>query len=111
VAFDTVPVAQYAHSVSLEPAGSAQIQVTTTDGTHRFQLCFYATEEFVVPQWWVGVTTTAGELVRTDVLSGANHAPADLTRWLTAVVGGTSAGELVRRAVQTSVDRSSRIAS
>ena len=90
---------------------SAQIQVVLRGDNSRLELRYYGSDDFVVPQWWVGATDAAGELTQTDVLSGAERSPADLTRWLTVIVGQERASELVRRAVEASSTTSGRIAS
>jgi hypothetical protein len=95
----------------VEPAGSAQIRVVLTHNNNRFDLRYYGSDDYVVPQWWVGATNAAGELTQTDVLSAAKQTSVDLTRWLTTIVGAASAGELVRRAVEASLLKDGRIAS
>jgi len=95
----------------VEPAESAQIRVELTRDSNRLELRYYGSDDFVVPQWWVGESDAAGELTRTDVLSGNGRTPADLTRWLSVIVGERNAGELVRRAVQASSPTGARIAS
>ncbi len=95
---------QYSLPMAVGPRGDAQINVTCDNGTNRFDLRLYNSEEFIVPCWWIGVSDQTGELCRTEVSSAAKVAPSDLRRWLSPIVGPDTSGRLVRLAVKASTD-------
>ena len=87
--------------MAMDTAPGAQICVTFETGVSHLDLRYYASEEYVVPAWWVGIASPDGELQRTAVLSGAGHGPLDVFRWLERIVGPDAAACLVQSARDT----------
>jgi hypothetical protein len=88
--------------MSLEPAGSAAVNVSERTAALRYDLRWYRSSDFVVPVWWLGVTDPeTDQLDRTEVFRGTDDVgPNELLRWLTTVVGDAVARRLAASAVQ-----------
>ncbi len=78
--------------------GAAQIHVVHRGTAEQYDLRYYGSDEFVVPMWWLGISTSAGDLIRTDVCPGARRSPEDVLGWLRQIVGTGVAEQLVRQA-------------
>ena len=82
--------------MAIEPVASAQIRVLCETDAAVYDLRYYGSEEFLVPQWWIGVSDPDGELRLTAVSPGQSGSPEGLKRWLRSMVGPAVEGHLVR---------------
>jgi hypothetical protein len=83
--------------MELEPAGSAQVDVTVKTPAVVYDLRLYNSPEFVVPAWWLGIfDVEPPELRHTEVFHRTEPAaPGEVFRWLLPIVGQEIAGRLV----------------
>lgn len=89
--------------MTLESAESAAIHVTWSDPESHYDLRWYGAAEFVVPLWWVGISDSRGELVRTAVLAPKLEQPGEVFRWLVPIVGQPVARQLITLAAGATV--------
>jgi hypothetical protein len=97
----TVP---YCHYVAVGPSGTPKIRVAGLYRGDRYELLYFETEEFLVPQWWLGVSDADGTLVQTAVLSGASHSSSEVLDWLRSIASNDVAEALVKSAVAPSAE-------
>ncbi len=77
----------------------ARVHITCQATASRYDLRFYDASELVVPGWWLGITDSNGQLVRT-AFSASTGGPDAVVRWLESLTGPDIALQLVRGAQQ-----------
>lgn len=86
---------RYPAVVAVEPPGWAQVHVTHGTGTNGFDLRFYGSSEYPMPPWWIGISDSSGDLLRTEVLPIPRGWGGNLSRWLKPIVGSRIADRVV----------------
>ena len=75
----------------------ARVHITCQATASQYDLRFYDASELVVPGWWLGITDSNGQLVRT-ACSASTGGPEAVVRWLESLTGPDIALQLVRGA-------------
>ena len=84
--------------MTIEPVASAQIRVFCETDADCYDLRYYSADEFLVPQWWIGVSDSTGELKLTAVSPGSGRTPAAVRSWLERTVEPQIAERLIQMA-------------
>jgi hypothetical protein len=96
--------------MSLEPAESATIRVTWGESGYLYDLRWYATPDFIVPLWWIGIVDMeTDELNRTEVLHPVTGPPGAVFRWLVPIVGQDVARQLVTLAASAALPNTAKV--
>lgn len=85
--------------MAIEPVASAQIHVLCSTDSATYDLRYYGTEEFLVPQWWIGISDATGELIVTAVSPGSGRSPEAVRAWLYRTVERAIAERLIGKLV------------
>lgn len=86
--------------MAIEPVASAQIRVLCETENDSYDLRYYSADEFLVPQWWIGVSDSTGELKLTAVSPGSGHTPDAVRSWLERTVDPQIAQRLIQMATE-----------
>jgi hypothetical protein len=100
------PTRRYRRTMAIEPVASAQIHVLCSTDSATYDLRYYGTEEFLVPQWWIGISDAAGELIVTAVSPGSGRSPEAVRAWLYRTVEPAIAERLIAKVIEL-LERSS----
>jgi hypothetical protein len=99
-------VRRYRQPMAIEPVASAQIHVLCETKSASYDLRYYGSEEFLVPQWWIGISDSSGELTVTAVSPGSGRSPAAVRGWLHRTVPPAVAERLITLALDAVADTS-----